>query len=330
LKKVVNALGHFLTDTEISDLAKEVDEDGGGTLDFDEFLDLAARLDATRCSDATNATGWSQISDERAEEIKRIFTQFQPSRDGKIGVEDLKPVIRALGHSLTESELGGLTKKVNEDGSGNLDFDEYWLLAARLDDRGALRLPSAADAMSSARIDQLREIFHKFDYTGEEIILTGDLKAVIHALGVVLTRVELEEVIQETDEDGSGSLDFDEFLTLVGKLDEMKRASGSSAGSHHHTTKKIQQPTPLVAWLSSAEFDPGLPEVHMMMQEVPSTGGRFDSGRFEAANSWTKLQSQPQVEQISQAARIAACRRDLRAVIRHIDARLPKSKTKKS
>ena len=46
-------------------------------------------------------------------------------------------------------------------------------------------------------------------------ISTGTLKEILHELDPKLSEEELTGIIEEIDEDGSGTVDFDEFMEMM-------------------------------------------------------------------------------------------------------------------
>lgn len=255
----------------------------------------------------------AQMSEARAAEIRAVFERFQRGgpliSDKTIAIEDLKTIIAALGHSVAEAELKDLIKSYRND---TLDFAEYWILASRLDDRGALEIPdqdSGNSSRPSLPVMELRAIFSEYERNvkGENVISTDDLGAVLQSLGHFPTPCELQQFVKEADEDASGSLDFDEFLSLATKLNEVKKLKVTT----------MQQP--MVASLNSAEFDPGQ-RGQRLMSEAPQTFGGSSSNQVPATAAQTTL---PPLDQLK------AARRDIRAVIKDIDSRLPKQRLQK-
>jgi calmodulin len=62
---------------------------------------------------------------------------------------------------------------------------------------------------------ELREAFRVFDKKNTGSIETGDLKTIFRALDPDMPDEEIDQIITEVDEDGSGTLDFEEFLKLM-------------------------------------------------------------------------------------------------------------------
>lgn len=72
-----------------------------------------------------------------------------------------------------------------------------------------------ADKLTAEQIAEFKQTFLVFDKDGDESITTKELGTILRALGLNPTDAELEEMINEVDEDGSGSIEFDEFLIMI-------------------------------------------------------------------------------------------------------------------
>lgn len=66
------------------------------------------------------------------------------------------------------------------------------------------------------QIEELKEAFSLFDQDGSGSIEKDELGAVMRSLGQNPTEAELDEMMAEVDTDGSGEMDFKEFLQLMG------------------------------------------------------------------------------------------------------------------
>ena len=86
-----------------------------------------------------------------------------------------------------------------------LEFGEFCQLASRFlveEDEEALK-------------KELKEAFRIYDKEGLGYITTETLRGLIGELLAPLTEEELEGILEELDEDGSGSMDFDEFCEMM-------------------------------------------------------------------------------------------------------------------
>jgi Ca2+-binding EF-hand superfamily protein len=62
---------------------------------------------------------------------------------------------------------------------------------------------------------ELKEAFRVYDKEGQGFITTGQLREIIAELDPRLTSEDLDGIIEEIDEDGSGTMDFDEFCGMM-------------------------------------------------------------------------------------------------------------------
>ena len=90
LLKSMNTLGFDTKNPAIYSMIKDMDEDGNGVIEFDEFLDMMT----------------ARISDVNPrEDLERVFKLFDDDRTGDITVENLKRVAKELGEDIHEEEL---------------------------------------------------------------------------------------------------------------------------------------------------------------------------------------------------------------------------------
>ncbi|GAB1291616.1 Calmodulin-1 [Apodemus speciosus] len=64
---------------------------------------------------------------------------------------------------------------------------------------------------------QFKEAFSLFDKDGDGTITTKELGTVMRSLGQNPTEAELQDMINEVDADGNGTIDFPEFLTMMAR-----------------------------------------------------------------------------------------------------------------
>jgi len=156
-----------------------------------------------------------------------------------------------------------------------LSFEEFLkLLRASL---GEPKVDAPAEASSKLRqeqIKQFQEAFNLFDEDGDGTIDTKELGSVMRSLGENPTEAELQDIINDVDDDGSGSIGFDEFLTLMGATLAPKNTSRSSS------------PEPLVGSVGSV----GSGDVKI--SSVPSSGPRrpfYVFGTMQMASSLEEI-----------------------------------------
>ncbi|KAL6637025.1 hypothetical protein ACP70R_024597 [Stipagrostis hirtigluma subsp. patula] len=72
-----------------------------------------------------------------------------------------------------------------------------------------------ANLLTEEQIAQFKEAFSLFDKNGDGCITSGELGTVMNSLGQNLTESELQDMINEVDADGNGTIEFHEFLTMM-------------------------------------------------------------------------------------------------------------------
>ena len=63
--------------------------------------------------------------------------------------------------------------------------------------------------------EELKEAFRIYDKEGQGFITNDVLKEILREIDSSLTEDDLDNIIEEVDEDGSGTMDFDEFQEMM-------------------------------------------------------------------------------------------------------------------
>ncbi|KAI0238216.1 Neo-calmodulin [Lamellibrachia satsuma] len=110
LGTVMRSLGQNPTEAELQDMINEVDFDGNGTIDFDEFLTMMAK---------------KMKSTDTEDEMKEAFKVFDKDGDGFISAAELRHVMANLGEKLTDDEVEEMIREADLDGDGKVDYPEF-------------------------------------------------------------------------------------------------------------------------------------------------------------------------------------------------------------
>ena len=144
------------------------------------------------------------LSQQEIEKAHDAFEKFDVDHSDCIDAWELKEAMKSLGQNPTDEEVFGLLAQVDTDGSGNIDFQEFLqVIEKQRDSQGDtgedwdmvsafVALGGNADKSGEIDIDKLRDMINKFELT-----------------------IDIEGLIEETDKDGSGLIDYGEFKAML-------------------------------------------------------------------------------------------------------------------
>jgi len=74
-----------------------------------------------------------------------------------------------------------------------------------------------ADFLTETQIGEIQNAYNTIDTDADGIILTSEMGTLLRHLGQNPSDAELQDMINEVDADGSGSIEFPEFLWMMAK-----------------------------------------------------------------------------------------------------------------
>nr|XP_043620906.1 probable calcium-binding protein CML25 [Erigeron canadensis] len=107
---IMGSLGQKHSEEELKRMIKEVDVDGDGFIDLQEFIEMNTR---------------DVDSNALLESLKEAFLVFDVDKNGSITADELKKVLRSLGEQCSIDECRKMIAGVDQDGDGMISFDEF-------------------------------------------------------------------------------------------------------------------------------------------------------------------------------------------------------------
>ncbi|XP_016450675.1 putative calcium-binding protein CML25 [Nicotiana tabacum] len=113
---IMASLGNAVTEEESVNMIKEVDADGDGFIDLQEFIELNTK---------------NIDSNDILENLKEAFSVFDVDKNGSISADELQNVMKSLGEECSLEECRKMIGGVDCDGDGMIDFEEFKVMMVR-------------------------------------------------------------------------------------------------------------------------------------------------------------------------------------------------------
>ena len=146
----------------------------------------------------------NEFTEQEILEFKDAFRMFDIDGGGTIETHELKQVMGELGEAPTDEDIEEMINLVDENGDGEIDFNEFLNLMR-------LRMGESGEDAEKA----LREVFDIFDADGSGFIDRDEMRALMKKLAQDLSEEEISDIMEEVDIDGDGEISFEEFKALM-------------------------------------------------------------------------------------------------------------------
>ncbi len=147
----------------------------------------------------------STLTDEKLKECKIIFDLIDKDKDTKITPEELGPALRVCGASPSQQELE-MAIQSSGDKSNLINFEKFIDIYEKLINN------------QDSEEDIINEL-KKLDKNGSGNITVKDLRSLLANYGDVLTKEEVDDVVQEANADKNGNINIEKFAKiLLGKM----------------------------------------------------------------------------------------------------------------
>ncbi|CAL4075611.1 unnamed protein product [Meganyctiphanes norvegica] len=149
------------------------------------------------------------ITPEKLTILKKTFSMFDQEKTGFVKIDMLNHIVYNLDLRVNESDLRRDIQEVDVQGLGKINFESFIKIMNKYmkdDDE---------EKDSPALLGELKEAFRLYDREGNGYISTATLREILKELDQHLSESDLDNMIEEIDEDASGTVDFDEFMEMM-------------------------------------------------------------------------------------------------------------------
>ncbi|ROT36915.1 calmodulin [Sodiomyces alkalinus F11] len=111
LQVAMNSLGLKPTLDEVKQMILEIDVDGDGRINFEEFLEIMA--------EPARPVG------ESKNELVAAFEVFDKDGSGSVSPSELRSVLISLGQRHSDEEIDEMVRQADLDRNGSIDYHEF-------------------------------------------------------------------------------------------------------------------------------------------------------------------------------------------------------------
>jgi Ca2+-binding EF-hand superfamily protein len=116
LKSAMKNLGLEAKNHTVYQMISDIDKDGTGDIDFDEFLDLMT----------------VKLGDSDSEQdVRKVFDLFDDDKTGYITIQNLKRVAKDLDENMSDAELLEMIERADSDQDGQINFEDFYSIMTK-------------------------------------------------------------------------------------------------------------------------------------------------------------------------------------------------------
>lgn len=131
-------------------------------------------------------------------DINGLFAETDENKDGNIQTNELDKCMNKLGFKFSDKQIKFMYKMADADGNGTIDREEFATLLLF--------------------VHYCEKLYAIADENGDNKVSVAELKKFLPHLGIPSSRKDIDDIFKEFDEDHSGDLQFEEFVSVVMKL----------------------------------------------------------------------------------------------------------------
>ena len=110
LANILKAININITDEEIKEIMTEIDLEGKGEINYEEFISILNRRE-------------KDVDSE--EELLKAFKVFDKEGNGLININEMKHIMLTSGNNLSESEINNMLTEADTDMDGYINYEEF-------------------------------------------------------------------------------------------------------------------------------------------------------------------------------------------------------------
>eukprot|EP01116_Phalansterium_solitarium_P019947 TRINITY_DN5747_c0_g1_i2.p1 TRINITY_DN5747_c0_g1~~TRINITY_DN5747_c0_g1_i2.p1 ORF type:complete len:920 (+),score=392.19 TRINITY_DN5747_c0_g1_i2:4128-6887(+) len=193
LYQALRQLGRAMPLSQVEELMNELDDDGNGAINFDEFITGIGSwfLETNQQIETPEIVDVPGLSKAEVEEIKMLFTTMDTDNSGFLSPDEIYEVLQRLGKNITKDDLAKFLDQIDQDGNGEISAAEFLEGMARLQGLMELFTMESKTKFESSQDGTQPDVEHSFSASHLNTALSQQL----NQLELQVDRLEKENFI---------------------------------------------------------------------------------------------------------------------------------------
>jgi len=211
-------IGLELEKKEVKGLMKQLDLNGNGTIEIEEFHFFFNRA-KNRNDIKQQAAG--MVGSSKNELARKMYEEFgNPNKKG-IDSTGLKQMVKVCGldrdpDMVSQEEIKGMFKRLDKHNSGYIGQDDVLFLLTNIEARPQLKEWLKVADRNNETV--LKEVFKAFDSSQQGSMTDLDLLAAARFMGLRINEDGMGALLSQVDSDRNGIVDIEEFEAFFGQV----------------------------------------------------------------------------------------------------------------
>ena len=144
----------------------------------------------------------------------KLFIVFERSDSGVLSFNEFKEAIREMGLDPSSDQLKRLFDRVDTDGNGKIDFEEFLKLFSQV---GKKQEKGGNQDELNSEETKVFKLLKMFDADGDGTLSVAEWKHVLERMGMKTSTKEAKKLFRNVDSNGDGKIDLVELMNYLKK-----------------------------------------------------------------------------------------------------------------